>query len=109
MTAPLHRVTLWAVKLDGDPESAGLHNLRVWEDAAGFRDSPGGRVLVHRVEGEPLYPWRRSRLEAVSAYVERRDHDLKALHDRQRMLRAEMKAALQLLTAEDLDDIARGK
>lgn len=74
-----------------------LRDMRVWETPEGFRlMGPCGDVAVCIIDGDPRYPWRRTRPEAVSAHVEQLDADLKSLADREREIRAEKTAMLQL-------------
>jgi PHD/YefM family antitoxin component YafN of YafNO toxin-antitoxin module len=77
-----------------------LRSMRLVEFYDGFRESITGMALhpsirVAKVDGEPLYPWRRSELAAVTAYRERLLADMRELEDRLRRLEA-------LLSVEEL-------
>jgi hypothetical protein len=105
MTVHAKCVTLWCVSGLGSPLCLRSRNLLEFEDC--FRKTgdasicrPWGDIVVSKVEGEPLYPWRRSELAAVTAYRERLLADMRALEDRLRRLEAARDEALGLLSEE---------
>jgi PHD/YefM family antitoxin component YafN of YafNO toxin-antitoxin module len=106
-------VTLWCVvrrPTPANPRELELSSAKLLEFEDSFREPlprnkhgeviTRGIIRVAKVDGEPLYPWRRSELAAVTAYRERLEADMRALEDRLRRLEAARDAALGLLSEE---------
>ncbi len=78
MTYPpkvIARVTLYAVRMD-DCSNLELREWVLWEMGDCFT-LPGfqhWKPLVAKDGDKPIYPWRRTRKQAVEAFVKRREH-----------------------------------
>jgi hypothetical protein len=109
MTVHAKCVTLWRVGQDPEGKTR-LRSQKLLEYEDCFREPlprnkhgeviTRGIIRVAKVDGEPLYPWRRSELAAVTAYRERLEADMRALEDRLRRLEAAWDEALGLLSEE---------
>jgi hypothetical protein len=109
MTVHVKCVTLWRVGQDPEGKTR-LRSQKLLEYEDCFREPlprnkhgeviTRGIIRVAKVDGEPLYPWRRSPLAAVTAYRERLEVDMRELVDRLRRLEAARYEALGLLSEE---------
>ena len=103
MTFPhsvLARVALKAVRCDADG-SLQIREWVLWEMEDHFTIPGNWAPKVHKEGGEPLYPWCRSRVGAVMAFVQRREADQLDLIGRAQRLKEDVAGALILLDADE--------